>query len=100
MPRQPWNAQFERRKHQRHKASGKGHLRALKPEPEDAIEVEVIEESDSGLAFRCSVALASGTAVQLRFEHQFLMGEVRYCEQEPDGRFRMGVRVDDTTPFK
>src|SRR5690349_22266903 len=92
--------QFERRKRVRHKAVGTAHLRVLNPRLEGAIEVEAIDQSDEGLAFRSPWPLAPGTTVQLRFQDQLLMGEVRHCLEESERRFRIGIRVDETMPYR
>jgi hypothetical protein len=84
----------ERRREPRVKVSYPGRLKLLDPvtsvgPPHD---VHVIEISRSGLKIRTPRFLITKTLVQIRFNNQSALGEVRYCIKQEVG-YHAGVKL-------
>jgi hypothetical protein len=68
----------------------------LRPSVEDAITVQVLDMSQSGLGLRTSDALPVGAMVHVRIRNTIVaMGQVRYSTKVEDGYYS-GVRVEHT----
>jgi hypothetical protein len=95
-----WNGP-ERRVEQRVPVSLPGRLKQLDPvtsggPPHD---IDVIDISTSGLKIRTSRHLIPKTLVQIRFNGQAVLGEVRYCVKT-EFAFLAGIKLTEDFPQK
>jgi len=71
-------------------------LHLLRPSVEDAITVQVVDMSQSGLGLHSAEPLPVGSMVHVRIRNTIVaMGQVRYSTKVKDGYYS-GVRVEHT----
>ena len=58
------------------------------------IQVKILDVSKSGLGMMSGQMLPCGIAIQIVFEHVFVLGEVRYCVPKGE-EFHAGILVKD-----
>lgn len=56
-------------------------------------EIRLTDVSASGVGLLSAMPAQVGACVQINLDSGLLFGEVRHCQQGPDGRFRIGVAI-------
>lgn len=90
----------ERRSEMRTPANTAVEIRMISPFPGSTIPARIAEVSPRGLKLRTDQQLQRGTVVQIRLDHYYVLGEVRYCiPADSPETFFAGVKIEDVHAF-
>jgi hypothetical protein len=87
-------AEDERRRQPRMATDDPASIQILSPLTLERMDVRILDVSRNGLKIRSPRRLNTGAILQIRLRDLFIMGEVRYCVQTPDG-FYAGLYIQD-----
>ncbi|HXP88694.1 MAG TPA: hypothetical protein VN841_28445 [Bryobacteraceae bacterium] len=82
----------ERRIGERNQKGEAGCLQTLSPLSFEQSDIHVLDVSKDGFAVLTPAALKPGAIVHVRAGAGNLLGEVRYCRNTDDGKFRAGIQ--------
>jgi hypothetical protein len=82
----------DRRIGQRNRKGEPGCLQTLSPLSFEQSDIQVLDVSKDGFAVLSGAALKPGAIVHVRAGTATLLGEVRYCRNTDEGKFRAGIQ--------
>jgi hypothetical protein len=86
------SANPERRIGERTQNGGAGSMQVLSPLSFEQSEVQILDVSKHGFALLAEAPLDRGAIVHVRAGGTTLLGEVRYCRNADQGKFRAGIQ--------
>jgi hypothetical protein len=84
----------ERRRQPRMPTDDPASIQIISPLALERLDVRILDVSRNGLKIRSPRLLNTGAILQIRLRDLFIVGEVRYCVQTPDG-FYAGLYIQD-----
>jgi hypothetical protein len=84
----------ERRRQPRMPTDDPASVQIISPLTLERMDVRIVDVSRNGLKIRSPRLLNTGAILQIQLRNLFIIGEVRYCVQTPDG-FYAGLYIQD-----